>query len=81
MKKPKPGEVTAALKKKLGFAIKSGILTHKQGWLNRPSSIAEEQLWRLAVRLMTERMTKTEDNECGCPIWGTHRTTCRRSFA
>jgi hypothetical protein len=80
-KKPKPSEIAAALQKKLGFTIKNGVVTHKLTWLNRPASMAEEQLWRLSWRLIRERMTKTEDNECGCPVWGLHAITCRRSFA
>jgi len=79
-KRPKPSEVAAALHKRLSFQVKGGQIVYKPGWPSRPASIAEEKLWKLATKLMRERMTETEDNACGCPVWGQHDACCRRSF-
>jgi hypothetical protein len=79
-KQPKPAEIRKLLRKKLGFSIDS------HGWLDSGdggsghASDEERKLWRLAWRLVRERLTKNDDNACGCPVWGTHRITCRRSF-
>ena len=82
-KRPKPAEIREFLRKKLGFWIdKSGFIHTQFHWdAGREPTHEERRLWRLAWRLTRERLTKTEDNECGCPIWGSHRITCRRSFA